>query len=263
MGKAKKTALKTGAKAAGKVAAKGPGASRPHPNDDRRPDAPVEALSRHAAAIAKCVRRDGDALSVARIVAADAEQIESLVRQLDEAQERWVTLNDGRSTGAVASARAPVREGRDQLFDALRTFADHDATTQQRLDEIADVQNDDDLVDDTTRLLALAKRHAKHLEGTDVTAARITEIRGSVEAFRKARSGAREAPATTSAQAESRALLTARRARNRAFWSLAELVRTVARRGQYAFRQDPVKRKDYALYRRSSGTAAAETTEPT
>ncbi len=53
-----------------------------------------------------------------------------------------------------------------------------------------------------------------------------------------------------------------RRARNRAFWTLATLSRRVCRRGQYAFRKDSEKRSIYTLYRRSTGGATEEIVDP-
>ena len=48
----------------------------------------------------------------------------------------------------------------------------------------------------------------------------------------------------------------ARRARNRAYWNLAELDRDVVERGKYAFRKDEPKAARYRAYRASNGDGA-------
>lgn len=254
-----KVAKKVGGKGSAKAPAAGAGDSKVGGDDDRRPEGPVEAHGGHARSLAKFVRRDVEALRSAKLSPADAEALESKAHALDEAQRRWLVLSDKQVAGQVAAARTPLIKGRDQLYLGLRTFAE-DPDTQRRLDEIGEVENDDDLIEDAVRLVALAKRHAQELEGTDITPARVAEVNAALDGFRRAREGERSAPENGTAQAESRAMLVARRARNRAYWSLAELVRRVVKRGQYAFRDDPVKRKDYVLYRKANAPATKPAT---
>lgn len=227
----------------------------------RRPDAPPALLAKHARKLASQLRVDVAALAHAKVVAADAHRLETLADALDAAQEAWLVIQDARAVGVVAETRDPVRAGRDHVFAALRTFADANPTTQSTLDDIGEVQGDDDLISDTTRLLALAKKHHRDLEGTDLTDDRLSAIRSALGLFVAARGGAQAATGTTT-QAEDEATRSARRARNRAFWALAELDRQVARRGQYAFRDDESKRSRYAMYRRSASTAAVEGASP-
>ena len=223
----------------------------------RRPDAPAALVAKHARKLASQVRVDATALAHAKVALADAHRLDTLADALDAAQATWLVIQDARNVGGVAHAREPVRAGRDHVFAALRTFADGNPTTQSTLDDIGDVQGDDDLISDTTRLLALAKKHHHDLDGTDVTDARLAAIRSALALFAAARGGTMAATGTT-AQAEDEATRSARRARNRAFWALADLDRQVARRGQYAFRDDDAKRTRYALYRRTATTAAVE-----
>lgn len=227
----------------------------------RRPDAPPALVAKHARKLASQVRVDVAALAHAKVAAADAHRLETLADALDAAQEAWLVIQDARAVGVVAATRDPVLAGRDHVFAALRTFADANPTTQSALDDIGEVQGDDDLISDTTRLLALAKKHHHDLDGTDLTDARLATIRSALGLFAAARGGAQAAAGTTT-QAEDEATRGARRARNRAFWALAELDRQVARRGQYAFRDDEAKRARYAMYRRSAPTAAVEGASP-
>ena len=227
----------------------------------RRPDAPPALVAKHARRLASQVRVDAAALAHAKVAAPDAHRLETLADALDAAQEAWLVIQDARAVGVVAATRDPVRAGRDHVFAALRTFADANPTTQSALDDIGDVQGDDDLISDTTRLLALAKKHHHDLDGTDLTDARLATIRSALGLFAAARGGAQAAAGTTT-QAEDEVTRSARRARNRAFWALADLDRQVARRGQYAFRDDEAKRARYAMYRRSATTAAVEGASP-
>ena len=233
--------------------------------EDKKPDAPVEAVITHARNLSQQVRIDAMELARAKVMPADAVQIDFLRDALDGAQRSWTTTRDARATGALAAARTPLRAGRDQLYQALRTFVEEGHATHKTLDDIGDVQGDDDLVEDTTRLLALAKKHRRDLEGTDVTTARVDEVRAALEAFKAARGGHRDDAETgdaTSAQSESESLRKARRARNVAFWTLATLVRTVCKRGQYAFRDDREKRATYTLYHASATPADAGAAAP-
>ena len=173
----------------------------------------------------------------------------------DHSSEEWIIAKDARSLGSVAKARKPLREGRDQIFAALRTFAPDDRQTQDDLDQIGRVDGDDDLEEGTSGLLRLAAKHATHLAGTDLDAARLAEIRTALGLFAAVRIGTR-ADGTT-AQAEAVANDRLRQARNRTFWELAALDRQVCSYAQYAFRADAVKRAKYAFYRRNAARAAA------
>lgn len=256
---------KAAAPAAKKKAAAPAAAAKRHPFDERKPDAPVSTATTHARNLAKQVRADAIQLALALVTTADATRLEALASDADAAQEAWRNAKDATGEGAVATARTPLREGRDQIYAALRTFADENEKTQSTLDDIGDVTSDDDLVDDTTRLLSLVNKHRKDLDGTDVTTARVAEVRKALEDFKHARGGEREGDedgAKTTKQSETESLRKLRRARNRAFWTLATLSRRVCRRGQYAFRKDSEKRSTYTLYRRSTGGAAEEPVDP-
>lgn len=202
------------------------------------------------------VRVDLAALALSKVVAADADALDAYADALDAAQSSWLVTHDTRVHKAVAGVRDPLRKGRDHLFAALRTYAEDDAT-QAKLDEIGGVDNDDDLVNDATRLLALARKHRADLDGTDMTDERVAEVRGALADFNATRGGVRSDEGAD-AQAEDEVARTARRARNRAFWTLAALTRTVGKRGQYAFRDDPEKRAKYVGNRRNAGGAAGD-----
>ena len=256
-----------------KAAAAAPAAVEPEKHshfDERRPDAPATRVVAHALQLAKQVRVDAVELKRAKVTAFDADRLELLAETLSAAEESWLALKDQRDPGGIADTRGPLREGRDQVFAALRTFARRNPDTQAALDRIGDVQGDDDLVGDAVRVLALAKKHRADLDGTDVTDERLAEVRRSLLRFTAARAGERVTGAETgadtelpaSAQAEDRTSRTARRARNRAFWLLAELDRDVVARGQYAFRKDAVRAAKYRSYRRGEAAGATEEESP-
>lgn len=237
--------------------------------DERRPDAPANRVATHARHLAKQVRVDAGELKHAKVTLFDAERLELFAETLSAAEESWLALKDQRDPGVVADTRDPLRDGRDQVFAALRTFARRNPDTQAALDRIGDVQGDDDLVNDAVRLLALAKKHRVDLDGTDVTEERLADIRRSLIRFTAARAGERashapdaEPAGRATAQAEDQTSRMARRARNRAFWLLAELDRDVVARGQYAFRKDAVRQAKYRSYRRSEAAGATDEESP-
>jgi hypothetical protein len=235
-----------------------------HPDNDRKPDAPAGVLVTHARKLANQVRTDATTLVLAKITPADADQLDELADALEAAQTSWDAVRDAQGRGAVVKLRGPLLAGREHLFAALRTFADHSEATQRALDQIAGVEGDEDLVTDTRRLLVLARKHQKDLDGTDVTPQRVAQVKEALAAFQAARSGARhqEDGDKTTSQHESDAMRQARQARNRAFWGLASLVRLVSRRGQYAFRNDKSRRARYNLYRSSTAPRSAAGGEP-
>jgi hypothetical protein len=235
-----------------------------NPLDEKKPDAPAGTVVTHARALANQVRTDATELARAKVSPADADRLATLADALDTAQTAWTTAKDAQGQGAVAKRRAPLRAGRDHLFEALRTFADTSETTQRALDDIAGVEGDDDLATDTSRLLILADKHRRDLDGTDMTPGFLAELRQKLAAFQAARSGKRgeEEGDPTTSQTESEAMRQARRARNRAFWELATLSRHVCRRGQYAFRHDKNKRANYTLYRTSSAPGPDAPVDP-
>jgi hypothetical protein len=242
--------------------------------DERRPDAPATRVATHARQLAKQVRADAGELKHAKVTPFDAERLELFADTLSAAEEAWLARKDQRDPGGVADTRDPLRDGRDQVFAALRTFARRNPDTQAALDRIGDVQGDDDLVNDAVRLLALAKKHRVDLDGTDLTDERLADIRRSLIRFTAARAGERAAKAPShpesdaesaepaSAQIEDQTSRMARRARNRAFWLLAELDRDVVARGQYAFRRDAVRQAKYRTYRRSEAAGSTHEESP-
>jgi len=238
--------------------------------DERRPDAPSTRVASHGRQLAKQVRVDAAELRRAKVTLVDADRLELFADTLSAAEESWLALKDQRDPGGAAATRDPLREGRDQVFAALRTFARRNPDTQAALDRIGDVQGDDDLMNDAVRLLALAKKHRADLDGTDVTEERLAEVRRSLIRFTAVRAGERASesasdegsPAPATAQAEDQSSRTARRARNRAFWMLAELDRDVVARGQYAFRKDAVRQAKYRSYRRSEAAGPADEESP-
>lgn len=226
--------------------------------DDDALDGSASALADHAEALAATVKAKQKVLARAKVTAADGQRLGALAAALRKRETAWRNLWKSSSTGAVAKAREPARKGRDQLFSALRVFANGTPATQSALDDIAGVENDGDLLSDLDRLLALAASHRDDLDGTDSDAAFSARVADATEAFRAARSGARESAANAIELSDE--AVAARRVRNRVFWELADLDRLVCQRGAHAFRSDPRSLRLFAAYthraRRPSKKAA-------
>jgi hypothetical protein len=214
--------------------------------DDEALDGSAAALADHAEALAATVKAKQKALARAKVTPADGQRLGALAAALRKRETAWRNLWKSSSTGAVAKAREPARKGRDQLFSALRVFANATPATQSALDDIAGVENDSDLLSDLDRLLALAASHRDDLDGTDSDAAFSAQVAAATEAFRAARSGARESAANAVELSDE--AVAARRVRNRVFWELADLDRLVCQRGAHAFRSDPRSLRLFAAY---------------
>ena len=111
------------------------------------------------------------------------------------------------------------------------------------------------------RLIALTHRHLVDLEGTEITAAYLTDLKASLAAFEAARSVVH----THSMQVDG-PLVATRARRNRAFWALAALDRTVVKRCQFGLRRDPEIAAQFTSYhnalRRRRKAAATPTATP-
>ena len=269
-----KTAKKTAAKktAAKKTAAKKTAAKKTADIvdvaalDASRDDLPVDVapgvLAAHAEVLAATVLAKRRALERAKVTVADAARLQALAAALRKRETAWRNLWKASGTGALAAARDPARAGRDQLFSALRVFANGNAATQAALDDIAGVENDTDLLEDLDRLLALAGAHRDDLAGTDTDEAFVASAAKAREAFRKARQEVRVATGAASLVELSDEALAARRMRNRVFWSLADLDRRVCQRGSHAFRADPRGLRLFAAYTHRAKRAGATKAEP-
>lgn len=225
-------------------------------HDGTTPDAPVAHLVTHARRIANHVRTLSAPLLLAKVTVDDAHHLDALSHTLVGAESAWQTAWAKGAPGAVAKSRGVLLEGRSDLFDALRVFADHDAATQSALDAIAGVESDDDLETDVRRLIPLARKHATDLDGTEITPVVVSGVEAALTAFGAARAGAREvAEGKTTEQALSEAARQAQALRNRAYWALAGHTRTVSARGRFAFRRDAERRALFAGYARASRAA--------
>ncbi len=153
------------------------------------------------------------------------------------------------ATGSVAPCAArPLLTGRNDLYGAIEAFVSDEAVAKE-LAEIGTVDDDDDLEDDTRRLIALARTHADDLDGTEITPARVDEVEAALAAFRGARKGVvHTAPDGASKQALTEAARVALELRNRAFWALSELDRTVCKRGRFGLRNDPKRKALFNAY---------------
>ena len=137
----------------------------------------------------------GCAASHARIVCNDTALLDALAKELRRRETAWRSHWTGGGAKDVAKARFEAVKGRRDLFSALRTFAEHDLDTQAELDDVANIENDADLLQDLDRLATLAAKHEGDLAGTDVDAARVAQVAAATERFRVARAGAGRAGA--------------------------------------------------------------------
>ncbi len=216
---------------------------------DVPPDASVGALVLHSERLVKTVATHADELTTAKVTAADRRELTARIATLRESEAAWKKARLASAPGAVAKGRAALTLGREDLLGALRAFADHDESTQLALDAIGGVDDDDDLEADVEALVPLARAHAADLDGTEITPAHVDMVSTQLTAFRLVRAGVRSAADdTTTAQALSKAALSARRARNEAFWALSQLNRQVCGRARFCFRRDAKRKALFASY---------------
>ena len=216
---------------------------------DVAPDAKVTVLTKHAEALANTVERDAADLALVKLTADHATQLRDGATTLRDAETAWQKARAAGAAGTVADLRVALSEGREDIFGALRLFAP-DAKTQATLDDIAGVDDDNDLDSDVARLLPLTTTHAAALVGTEVTPEHVVKVAETLTKLRAARAGTRKTRTDeeTTTQALSGSALAAQRARNVAFWSLSALDRLVCARAGYRFRRDAKRAGDYTSY---------------
>lgn len=213
------------------------------------PDASPLSLAAHGESLAATVRSLHAALSKAKVRAADATRLDGLATLLRARETAWQSARRATATGTVASCREPLLTGRNDLFGAVDAFVDDEAAAKE-LEEIGTVDDDNDLEDDTRRLLALARKHADALDGTEITPAKVDEVEAALVAFRSARKGAvtSERAEGASKQELGEAARVALELRNRAFWALSALDRLVCKRGRFRFRADAKRKALFNAY---------------
>lgn len=228
-------------------------------NDQKAPDAPALTLAKHAEDLAGNVRPLLEPLAKAKVSAADGERLDTLAALLRVTETAWQTARKEVATGTVAKCRGPLLAGRNDLFGGIDAFVDDDAAADE-LADIGSVDDDDDLESDTSRLIALARKHAADLEGTEITPEKVNGTEAALDAFRRARKGAVRVDVVDDDEkgAETKHALTeaARVAlgrRNRVFWALSALDRKVCKRGRFRFRADASRRGAFASYTAESG----------
>lgn len=216
-------------------------------HDGRAPDASVTTLVTHAEALAESVRSLKAPLAKAKVSLGDADRLDALAALLREREESWQAARKASHPGNVAAARTTLTAGRTDLFGALDAFVDGDEVAEE-LAAVGGVDDDDDLDDDAARLIKLARRHAAALEGTEITPAKVDEVEAALRAFRTARKGVVSAPQGETRQKLAEDARVALELRNRVFWALSALDRTVCKRGRYCFRAQPARRAAFAAY---------------
>jgi hypothetical protein len=214
----------------------------------KNPNGNVLDLVRHAASLGATVRTHLAALATAKVTAADATSLEQGAVRLRALETAWLEADAASTPGAVAKARAPLRESRDTLFGDIAAYVDDDdGSVAKALHEIGGVVDDDDLESDVGRLIALARRHADNLAGTELTPAIVDLAAAHLKAFEQAREGAVASTGQTKAALVAVAH-SAAAARNAAYWPLLRLDQLVCKRGRRRFRKDLAQRAGFAAF---------------
>ena len=233
---------------------------------DVNPDVAVGALLLHSERLVKTVASHAAELTSAKITPKHQGELARRIAALRTTEAAWQKARGAIAPGVVAKARGVLTLGREDLAGALRAFAEDHEATQLALDAIGGVDDDDDLEADVEALLPLARAHAAELKGTEITPAHVNGVEKALAAFRAARAGARSAAGDeTTAQALSKAALSARRARNEAFWALSALNRQVCVRARFCFRRDAKRRAlfgNYSAERQGAPRKAAPSPAP-
>lgn len=216
-------------------------------HDGRTPDAPVGRLAAHSRALAETVRAQHAGLSKARLGEDDARWLLACAGLLEATEDRWLEARRATPPGALAAARQAVTDDRMTLFLGLDAFVEGDDVARE-LADIGGVDDDDDLAQDTRRLVKLCRMHAKSLEGTEVDAAMLDAVEARLAAFAEARRGVVPEADGTTRQVLSEEARQALARRNRVFWALAERNRQVCKRGQFVFRDDEPRRGLFVGY---------------
>jgi hypothetical protein len=215
---------------------------------DTSTDASVDTLLLHSERLVETLAAHAGPLALAKIGDDDRAGLTAGVATLRAAEDAWTQARTADAPGTVAEARVALATGRRDLHGALRVFV-KDPATQRLVDGVGEVEDDDDLAADVAALLPMARKHVADLAGTEITPAHVDGVEEQLARFRKARVGVRSArEGTTTAQALSKAALSALRARNEAFWALSALNRDVSGRARFRFRDDPKLRALFGAY---------------
>lgn len=216
-------------------------------HDARAPDASVGSLVSHSRGLAETVRAQQAGLSKARVGEADALWLLAAADALQDAEDRWLEARRATPPGTMAAARKALVDDRTTLFLGLDAFVEDDNVARE-LDDIGGVDDDDDLAQDTRRLVKLCRTHAAALEGTEMDAAQLDAVEAHLAAFTEARRGVLPDPDGTTRQVLSEDARQAQARRNRVFWALAERSRRVCKRAQFVFRADEARRGLFTGY---------------
>jgi len=216
-------------------------------DDTRAPDASVAHIKEHARNLAETLRAQLAGLTKARLSEADAVWLLACAELLQTTEDAWLAARRASPKGVVAEARDALTDDRMTLFLGLEAF-DNDPKLADELADIAGVEDDDDLAEDSRRLLKLGYARVASLADTEITEAFLDSVRARLQAFEDATRGVVDTDDGTTRQVLSEAARVALGHRNRVFWALAGHCRKVCMRAQFAFRKDPVRRGLFASY---------------
>lgn len=168
-----------------------------------------------------------------RVEAADLAALPARTALLDAAQQAWVITRQRTSSTARVDARKAAKAIVAPLLAELRHFLAGDREIELRLRELAVGRSDGAVVQRLRDLADLHDAHASELEKADLPADVAQRARAAAAAleqqhFDKARIGA---------------ALDAQSLRNRAYWSLRELLDLIRSAGRHVFRDDEHRRK--------------------
>lgn len=175
--------------------------------------------------------KEWNTLSKKTLLASDAlEQLKQRAEHLESAEAAWTDARKLRAPAKLVKAREQGRSLRSDAVAALRYFLRQDDEVQAQVDNIVEGDGDADLIDDLRKLATLVDEHSDALAKAELP-------KDGSDAFRKL---AELLTDETSERASDVAGAKALALRNRAYWSLRELMSEVRAAGRYVFRKEPL-----------------------
>jgi hypothetical protein len=169
-------------------------------------------------------------LKKSRLDPAALDAFPHAINALREFEAAWQSLRARGATVALTSAREQGADLRREAISALRHFVEDDRDLQIVLDEIAEGDGDDDLVDDLEKLAPLVDKHWDAIAGSED----LPPERG--DAFSKAAAQLEDARTDKAPSPDARKAL---ELRDKAYFYVLEAEREIRACGKHAFRKQP------------------------
>jgi hypothetical protein len=221
---------------------------------ERRPDRSIAESLYDANNLATLASKEWPKLQKKGGLEADTlDRLRVMRSLLERLEAEWTTVRKRTTPAAVERAREEGRQLRSEANAALRHFLRRDAEVQKRLSEISEGEGDADLIDDLRKLAALVEAHRDALRFAELP-------KDGSDALRKAAAVLSDVTSERKADSDAAAV---QASRNRAYWSLRELMSEVRSAGRYVFRKEPKVAARFADPFRSTRTVAATVDDET